>query len=142
MSIVIDATIVAGLGVASRTLKLQMSHFVKSFPEIANCHCGSINLELSQPLRVAEPDHTTKPIRWSPLDPTSFERFSFLRAGLECPAGTAVRPAWLYIAHDARRRLGLFAAELIAEFIEAAQPGVKCRLHIMKEHRLSQIVIV
>jgi hypothetical protein len=142
MSVIIDATIVAGIGTAARTLKLQMPHVIKYFPEIANCHFGSINLELDQPLRIANPDFTTPPIRWSPLDPTLFEKFSFLRVGFECPIGTSPKPAWLYIAHDARERLGLFAAELLAPLIETARPGERCRLHVVKEHKLTEIVVV
>lgn len=142
MTVIIDATIVTGLGAAARTLKLQMPHLVKHFPEIANCHIGSINLELDRPLRVNNPDFTTPPLRWSPLDPTLFEQFSFLRVGFECPIGTPPQPAWLYIAHHARERLGLFAAELVAPFIEAARPNVRCRLHLAREHKLAAIVVI
>jgi len=71
---VIDATIVEGLGAAGRTLKLQMPHLIKHFPEISSCYLGTINLELDQPLRVNNPDFTTPPIRWSPLEPTLLEK--------------------------------------------------------------------
>jgi hypothetical protein len=142
MNAIIDATIVTGLGTAARTLKWQLPHLIKYFPEIANCHLGSINLQLDRPLRIANPDCTTPPIHWSPLDPTLFERFSFLRGGFEYPTGAPPQQAWLYIAHDARERLGLFAAEIIAPYIETVRPGERCRLHIIKKHKFTEIIVV
>jgi hypothetical protein len=142
MTVSIDARIVAGMGSAARTLRFQLPHLIKYLPEISDCHCGSINLVLEQPLRVNNPDCTTPPIRWSPRDPTAFERFSFLRVAFECPAGTSPHRAWLYIAHDSPHRRDLFAAELLAEYIESARPDVNCRVHVAKQHMLSEIIVV
>lgn len=48
------ARIVPGLGVAQGTLARQLPLISKDFPEVADCHPGTINLELECPLEVAQ----------------------------------------------------------------------------------------
>ena len=75
----------------------------KDFPEVADCHPGTINLELECPLEVTQPDHRTAPLAWTPSGRTT-EVFDLLRIELEFgPLPTRV-PAWLYVAHASPHR--------------------------------------
>jgi hypothetical protein len=98
------------------------------FPEVANCHHGTINLLLDLSLLVVVPDHRTKPIPWDP----SFgpgEVFDILRIDLEAPLGTPSTPAWLYIPHGSPHRQNLSYHEVIAARLQL-NANARCRVGV------------
>ncbi|MBL4835020.1 MAG: glycosyltransferase family 9 protein [Pseudomonas sp.] len=124
----LDAQIVAGLGVARRTLARQLPLISEHFPEIARCHQGTINVTLDQPLLLTKPDHRTAPLAWTPSGRTT-EVFDLLRVELELGASPARVPAWLYVAHGSPHRDTPSVHELIAPPLDLADIR-RCRLHI------------
>ncbi|MGM1051023.1 MAG: glycosyltransferase family 9 protein [Pseudomonadota bacterium] len=124
----LDARIVPGMGVASRSIARQLPLISQHFPEVAECHPGTINIALDQPLLLTVPDHRTAPLAWTPSGRTT-EVFDLLRVELELISSPARLPAWLYVAHDSPHRGTPSVHELIAHPLDLA--GVShCRLHI------------
>jgi hypothetical protein len=139
--IVFDAKVVSGLGRANQTIAAQLPKIIQFFPEVRDCHSGSINLELDEPLQVNNPDFTTPPIHWHPA--AEPEQFSFPRVKLEHPWGGTHYKAWLYIAHFSPHRPNLFFVEVIAARIADLAYGDQCRLHVAaRPHRSVEIVVI
>jgi hypothetical protein len=55
-----------GTATAHLNLRSQLPLIAPEFPEVADCHPGTINLLLDQGLLVVRPDHRTRPIPWHP----------------------------------------------------------------------------
>ncbi|HEJ4787285.1 TPA: glycosyltransferase family 9 protein [Pseudomonas aeruginosa] len=122
------ARIVPGLGVAQGTLARQLPLISKDFPEVADCHPGTINLELECPLEVAQPDHRTAPLAWTPSGRTT-EVFDLVRIDLEFgPLPTRV-PAWLYVAHASPHRGTPTVHEVIAQQLNLSEVR-ECQIHL------------
>lgn len=136
--ITIKGVVVRGLGDANKTLKIQMPYFSGLIPEVKDCHCASINLQLEQGLRVFNPDFLTPPIPWA--GPPG-EVFSFLRIGFEAPIGRSSRPAWIYIPHGSPHYRDPFHIEVITRYIESIAYGVYCQVHIQKPYRTIPLII-
>src|SRR5258708_386373 len=105
MTIIVDATIFKGYGVASKNIRFQMPHLIWQFPEIKNIYPGTINVLLDQPLLIAGYDYTTLPLPWWDVDETqpgkwAVEKFSFLEIKFEYPTGGSVCRAWLFGCHN------------------------------------------
>lgn len=109
----LSATIIPGLGAASRNLVLQLPLLSRDFPEMAACHPGTINLRFEQPLVVTRPDHRSAPLAWVP-GRTATEVFDLVRIELQLPHGRASEPAWLYVAHRSPHRQDPCIHEVIA----------------------------
>jgi hypothetical protein len=124
----LDAHIISGLGAATRNLALQLPLISQSFPEVAGCYRGTINLQLEQPLTVIRPDYRTVPLAWVPGRPRT-EVFDFVRIGLELPHLTALVPAWLYVAHQSPHRRTPAIHEVIAVPLEL-KDVTHCRIRI------------
>jgi hypothetical protein len=139
--LVFGAKVVAGLRRANQTIAAQLPKIVQFFPEVRDCHSGSINLELDEPLQVNNPDFTTPPIHWRPA--AEPEQFSFLRVKFEHPRGGTHHKAWIYIAHFSPHRGKVFLVEVIAARIAALAYGDQCRLHVAaRPHRSVEIVVI
>ncbi|HBO8936952.1 glycosyltransferase family 9 protein [Stutzerimonas stutzeri] len=122
------ARIVPGLGVAQGTLARQLPLISKDFPEVADCHPGTINLELECPLEVTQPDHRTAPLAWTPSGRTT-EVFDLVRIELEFgPLPTRV-PAWLYVAHASPHRGTPTVHEVIAQQLNLSEVR-ECQIHL------------
>ncbi|MBA1210462.1 MULTISPECIES: glycosyltransferase family 9 protein [Pseudomonas] len=127
-TLILDADIISGLGVATGTLARQLPLISRSFPEVAECHPGTLNLQLSRPLRLIHPHHRSKPLAWTPSGRTR-EVFDLLRIELEFDHFAQRVPAWLYVAHGSPHRQNLMVHEVIATRLELA--GAKrCRMHL------------
>lgn len=127
-STTVVARLVRGLGVASGTLSRQLPLISVSFPEVAGCHPGTINLQLEYTLHVRKPDHRTPPLAWTPSGRTR-EVFDLVRVELELVASGRYFPAWLYVAHASPHRGTPTIHELIARPIDLAGE-TDCRLYI------------
>jgi len=122
------ARIVPGLGVAQGTLARQLPLISKDFPEVADCHPGTINLELECPLEVTQPDHRTAPLAWTPSGRTT-EVFDLVRIELEFgPLPTRV-PAWLYVAHASPHRGTPTVHEVITQQLNLSEVS-ECQIHL------------
>lgn len=137
--IVVNGTICRGLRAATTTIALQMPHFERCFPEIRDCHPASINVCLDCELQVLIPDCTTPPIEWQY---GQREVFSFLRVGFEYPAGGEPKQAWVYIPHDSPHRQNPRYAEIMSQWLGGVMPGARCRLHLPRGTKQSEVVIV
>jgi ADP-heptose:LPS heptosyltransferase len=126
--ITVAARLVRGLGVASGTLSRQLPLISATFPEVAECHPGTINLQLDRALHVREPDHRTPPLAWTPSGRTR-EVFDLVRVELELVGSGRRFPAWLYVAHGSPHRSTPTIHELIAKPLDLARE-TDCRLHI------------
>lgn len=143
MSIDINGTIVNGVDGAHTALAFQLPHLVSRFPVLVGCHPGTINVQLDQPLRVDHPDFETPPIKWFPGHPS--EKFAFLEISFESPLGSAPRRAWIYIPSNSPHFHNVFQVEMIAPFIHdaaATAAGVPCCIHIPKQHRTGDLIII
>ena len=120
-----------GGGCATGNLAIQLPEIAKEFPEIAQCHLGTINLELEYPLLVITPDHRTQPIRW--LGSTSQgEIFDLLRIKIEAPTGAEPEAAWLYIAHWSYHRPNPKVHEVIARKLDILEDA-QCQIIIDRQ---------
>jgi hypothetical protein len=124
----VDGIRQAGLGAASGNLAIQLPLIAQEFPEIANCHPGTINLELNCPLLVLAPDHRTRAIFWDKSFPDG-EVFDLLRIEFEAPVGASSVQAWLYIPHGSPHRRKPRIHEVIAPKL-TLQPGIQCRIRV------------
>lgn len=94
----VPGTIRKGCGFAAGCLTLQFPHVIKEFPEIRECHMGTINVVLDISLIVVAPDYRTQRIAWDPSRPEIIEDFGFLRIQFEHPSSGQSAPAWIYIS--------------------------------------------
>lgn len=127
----IEGTCQRGLGAARNNLGVQLPMIATEFPEIANCHHGTINLLLDCPLLVLAPDHRTKQIPWHPNFGAG-EVFDLLRVDFEAPAGTTATPAWLYIPHGSPHRQNLRYHEVLTSKRQL-NASARCRIGIHRE---------
>ncbi len=128
VTLAVDAHIVSGLGVATGTLARQLPLISRSFPEVADCHPGTLNLQLRQPLRLINPHHRTAPLAWTPSGRAK-EVFDLLRIELEFDHLARRVPAWLYVAHGSPHRHTPTVHEVIAARLELSG-AQRCRVHI------------
>lgn len=124
----LKARVIHGLGVAKGTLARQLPLISQEFPEVANCHPGTINLALEFPIIVTQPDHRTTPLAWTPSGRTD-EVFELVRVELEFNDLPRRVAAWLYVAHGSPHRRTPIVHEVIAEQINLSNVR-DCRLHI------------
>jgi len=103
----------AGLSAARGNLAVQLPLMALEFPEIANSHHGTINVELAVPLIVVAPDHRTQPIHWNDDMFPNGEIFDLLRIQFEAPPDVAPVTAWLYIPHESPHRRTPYIHEVI-----------------------------
>lgn len=130
-TIALGAFIVSGLGVATGTLARQLPLISESFPEVAGCYPGTLNLQLSRPLRLIRPHHRSAPLAWTPSGRTK-EVFDLLRIELEFEHLAHRVPAWLYVAHGSPHRQTPTVHEVIAARL--ALNGAKCcRVHLPED---------
>ena len=127
-TLAVDAHIAPGLGVATGTLARQLPLISRSFPEVADCHPGTLNLQLSRPLRLIHPHHRSAPLAWTPSGRTS-EVFDLLRIELEFDHLAHRVPAWLYVAHGSPHRQTPTVHEVIATRLEL-NGAQRCRVHL------------
>jgi hypothetical protein len=116
-----------GTGSAHRNLITQLPAIAAEFPEVANAHLGTINLELQVPVIVLAPDHRTLPIQWKPGYPA--EIFDLLRVEVEAPIGTEKVKCWFYIAHFSPHRQTPHIHEVLGPKLPV-EVGSRCRVHI------------
>ncbi|WP_306108802.1 glycosyltransferase family 9 protein [Pseudomonas sp. FSL R10-1339] len=127
-TLALDAYIVSGLGVATGTMARQLPLISQSFPEVAECHPGTLNLQLSRPLRLIRPHHRSAPLAWTPSGRTR-EVFDLLRIELEFDHLAHRVPAWLYVAHGSPHRQTPTVHEVIATRL-ALNEAKCCRVHL------------
>lgn len=124
----LQAKIIPGLRVATKTLARQLPLIVQDFPEIADCYPGTLNLRLELPLEVVRPDHSTPPLAWTPSGRTR-EIFDLLRIELEFSHLPTPVEAWLYVAHLSPHRSTPTLHEVIAPKLALGDIR-QCRIHL------------
>jgi hypothetical protein len=136
----LNGIVVEGTKSASSNLQIQIPLIAKEFPEIENCHRGSINLLLEGALRIDNPDHQTGRILWQG---PSGEVFGFLRIQLEYPIDEAPKRAWIYIPHNSPHFPIRCHVEVLTEKkVHGLGYGSRCRIHISSCRFGPGIVIV
>ena len=88
----IDGMIVPGMGAATRTLLLQWPQLIEHVPEIQNCFQGTLNVHLSLPVLIINPERSVPPFEW---EPNHTEGFGFVRIRFECPINAEPVPGWV-----------------------------------------------
>ncbi len=128
--LIIDGNIVRGLGAATHTLALQLPEIGKTFPEIAECSVGTINVVLDAQLDVISPDFVTHPIKWHPK--AASEMFGFLSVLFEVPkADITPTKVWIYIPYGSPHRVNPYYTEIIVPEPKLdLQNQVACKIHI------------
>lgn len=120
-----------GIG-ASATLPKQLPLISAHFPQIANAHPGTINVDLELPLLVLGGyDHRTAPLQW---DNNWAPGEVFDLVCIEFEVGGKRGPAWLYIAHGSPHRRDMRSHEVITPAKLQILRGEMCVLHIDKAH--------
>ena len=148
MTICITGTIISGLGLASQSLEKDLKQrLVAVYPPIEPIHCGTINVQLDQPLRINNEDFRTPAIEWFPSWQPRGQRetFGFLHVGFECPLGeTVYKSAWIFRPSGNPRAMfsDLFFVEIVAEQIQQAAVGTRCQIHIDQEYKRYDVIIV
>ena len=127
-ALTLDAHIIPGLGVAAGTMARQLPLISQAFPEITDCHPGTLNLQLSRPLRLIHPHHRSAPLAWTPSGRTR-EVFDLLRIELDFDHLACRVPAWLYVAHGSPHRKTPAIHEVIATRLEL-DGARRCRVHL------------
>jgi len=118
-----------GLNAAHDNLAIQLPLIAQEFPEIADCHLGTINIELPVPLFVVAPDHRSQPIHWDNVGFPDGEVFDLLRIQFEAPLGAALVMAWLYIPHGSPARRTPCIHEVLAAKLEIPAEA-ECKIMI------------
>jgi hypothetical protein len=132
MTMVFDATVCRGFGVANKNIKFQLPHLVQQFPNIRDIHPGSINVLVQAPLHSLKYDYTTSPIRWWDAGPDRWqaEIFSLLEIKFEYPVEGVLYRAWIFDCHNSAYHHDPTRFEIISEKISGLSNGQRCRLHI------------
>lgn len=131
--------IVQGCGAATSNLAKQIPLIAREFPEIGDCHRGSINVWLNRCLRVDHPDYRSGPIDWGDPNP---EEFGFHRVSIQfAPEGPVFR-AWLYIPYNSPHYPYRDRIEVIAEKIPSVRYGLACQLNIPVGRSESDALVV
>jgi hypothetical protein len=148
MSIFITGTIISGLGSAARSLESGLKQrLVAAYHPIEQIHCGTINVQLDQPLRIHNEDFRTPEIEWFPSWQPQGQRetFGFLHVGFECPLGeTVYENAWIFRPSGNARAMfaDLFFVEIVAEPIQQAAVGTRCQIRIEQKYNLYDVIVV
>ena len=139
----IEAAITQGLGWASGrsfadgapgTVLLQKPFIRPYFPEIMECHDGTINLLLDSPLQVRLPDIVTPPLDWNSVEFPDGERFGFTEVEFEL--GGVSHRAWLYTPEYSPHRFNSRIAEVMTGKLDGITPGARCALHLRRASRM------
>jgi hypothetical protein len=118
-----------GLKAAHENLAKQLPLIAKEFPEIADCHHGTINVHLTVPLFVVAPDHRSEPIPWDNTNFPNGEVFDLLRIQFEAPVDTKPVTAWFYIPHGSPARRTPYIHEVLAPKLDVPDKA-QCRIRI------------
>jgi hypothetical protein len=135
----IDGRIVPGYQAAAGNLAKQLPLVQKEFKPVQGCHPGSINVLLTCPLRIVDPDFTTTSIQW---DQNQYEKFNLTEVEFECPIGGWHYKAWIYDPQHSPHRFNDYITEVISRPITGASYGVQCRIHLLRCKGLYGMVIV
>lgn len=130
-----------GVGKSQATIREQLPYFKNCFPEVAECHPGTINILLEQPLVIITPDYTSEPLPWHPAFKVvkNGEIFRFLRIRLCLPGREPIR-AWVYKAQFSPYRNNPFYIEVLAPLI--TYPGeAECEVEILSQCYSGVVVI-
>lgn len=119
------------------TIERQRPLMRRYFPEIVNCHNGTINLLLDCPLQVRLPDIVTPPLDWNPAAFPDGERFGI--TAIELEFGSESRRAWLYTAEHSPHRFNNRIAEVLTEKLDGVALGVRCAIRVK---RISQPLVI
>jgi hypothetical protein len=125
--IALNGSVIAGLGAASKLIKLQKPLLRDYLPDIDDCEIGTINVQLEHALDIRIPDIVTPPLQWEPNSALG-ERFGFTNVVLEF--GNQRHRAWIYGAEYSSHRFNYTIVELLARPIVGITNGVRCTLHL------------
>jgi hypothetical protein len=102
------------------------------FPEVADCHRGTINVQFQLPLWVAVPDYRTSAIHWDDVHHPNGEVFDLVRIIFEAPIGESGVDAWLYVPHNSDHRKTPRVHEVIAPKL-TIPTTTQCRITIRRQ---------
>jgi hypothetical protein len=118
------------MGGASDTVKGQLPLISEEFPEVRDCHIGTINVAFEPIIIAAGWDHRTNPINWCGEGEWDGEVFDFLRVKLRFPdLDKQPHSAWMYIAHGSPHRMDPHNHEFLAHYI----PGLRLGITVVME---------
>jgi hypothetical protein len=136
MPVSIRGVVGKGFGGATNAIERQRPKLRKYFPQIDECHPGTINVYLETLLDVRIPDIVTPPIAWQPR---AAERFGITKIELEILQQR--HEAWLYVAELSPHRFNYTMVEILARPINGVAPDLPCTLHVDRVRPLSILVI-
>jgi hypothetical protein len=119
-----------GCGYAGKCLEKQVPKISETFPEFAKAHCGTINVELEQPLVVFKSDHRTDRIDWIGNGGPG-EIFDIVRIQFEVKGERY--DGWLYVAEKSPFRKCLRIHEVVLREQIDIQDGEQCSILIERE---------
>ena len=131
--------LVKGWGAAAGTVKKQLPKLVKYEPRLKDCHHGTINVRLDEPLFVRQWDTVTDPIRWHDEDTGNGERFGLLSVTFIHRSTNT--PAWIYDPHGSPHRADPFLVEVLAPKLDV-QHGDRCVLEFLQPARRASCTMV
>jgi hypothetical protein len=135
MKIKIGGRLIEGTGSASTTLPRQWPELVKHVPEMNSCFQGTLNVELTSPLLIINPDRVVPPFEW---EPGHIEGLGILEIRFEWPVDTEPFQAWVYLPRHSFHRYSMVRAEVITKEIprlrekaNLSDEEMRCRLHYL-----------
>jgi hypothetical protein len=101
---------------------------VGKFPELEPIYCGSINVDLDQPLK-DRCDFRLPPTKWGAYwDKDRVEAFSFQRIKFQYPEDGPLYTAWIWRPSE-NPNLDDARKEILAVEVPELEPNTRCRVH-------------
>jgi hypothetical protein len=130
--ITINGIIEPGLGAATRTVALQMRHFLIYEPRLQYCHHGTLNVRLDTPTIVSRWEITTRGIAWDPHRPKFHEIFDFIETSFIY--NEIAHVGWIYSPRGSPNRSAIIK-EVLTENIPLSD-DLRCSITIDRPHRI------
>ena len=125
----VNATVFKGLGVASKTIKIQMGMYPKEIRELlSEIKIGTINLNLEVPVMISNWDHVTERIQWTNSWPAETFRLK------QCLISTATQKnmfCWVYRSSLSPHNVDPFRMEILAVPITGVESNAKVQLEFL-----------
>lgn len=139
----LTGTPIAGCGIAHETIAFQKPFLKKWFPQIEQCHVGTINLSLSAALVIAQPDIITEPFLWSTgwTQDVPPEHFHFTQFEFDIAGKASNVTGWVYEASWSIHRSNAMMLEFVAPYT-AYEKGDLFTLRFAQKHREASAYVV
>jgi hypothetical protein len=125
----LPAKIVSGHGLASKNLPAQLPLLCKYIDALKDCHPGTINVLIEQPVRIVRPDVVTEPLKWSDQHAPEVFHLTAVEFRMPTPGGERGYSAWVYGPQNLPHRADPYRMQILTGAIELPKDG-RCWMKI------------